>query len=215
MFGNAPSPQNEKTVFMPRSPYAVSKLFSYWTTVNYREGYKIFSCNGILFNHESPRRGETFLTRKVTMAITNILANKQKKLFLGNLESKRDWGYAPEYVKAMWEIMQLNEPEDFVIGTGETHSVREFVEKAFSYANLDFTKYVEIDPRYFRPTETEELVADSSEARKKLGWDPKVKFFDLIKIMIDADMRKVSLEPYGEGDAILKKKFPNKWWKVD
>ena len=215
MFGNSPPPQNEETPFRPRSPYAAAKLYAYWMTVNYREGYNLFACNGILFNHESPRRGETFLTRKVTRAIANILAGKQKVLYLGNLNAKRDWGYAPEYVEVMWRMLQLDKPEDFVIGTGEAHSVREFVEKAFSYVDLNFEKYVEIDPRYFRPTETEELIANPRKAEKKLGWEPKVKFEDLVKIMVDADMRKVGLEPPGEGDEILKKKFQNRWWKTD
>ena len=215
MFGNSPPPQNEETPFRPRSPYAIAKLYAYWMTVNHREGYNIFACNGILFNHESPRRGETFLTRKVTMAIANILAGKQKILYLGNLDPKRDWGYAPEYVEAMWKILQLDKPKDFVIGTGEAHSVREFVERAFSYVDLRFGKHVEIDPRYFRPTEAEELVADPRKANKKLGWVPKIKFEDLVKIMVDADIRKVGLKPPGEGDEILEKKFSDRWWKAD
>jgi len=215
MFGSSPSPQNEDTPFRPRSPYAISKLYAYWATVNYREGYNLFACNGILFNHESPRRGETFVTRKITRAIANILAKKQKVLYLGNLDAKRDWGYAPEYVEIMWKILQSNPPEDFVLGTGEAHSVREFVEHAFSYVDLSFEKYVQIDPRYFRPTETEELVADPNKARKKLAWDPKVRFKELIKIMVDADMRNMTLEPLGDGDEILEKKFPNRWWKRD
>jgi len=215
MFGNSPPPQNEETSFRPRSPYAIAKLYAYWVTVNYREGYNLFACNGILFNHESPRRGETFLTRKVTRAIANILAGKQKVLYLGNLYAKRDWGYAPEYVEVMWKILQINPPEDFVIGTGEAHSVREFVEKAFSYVDLRFEKYVKIDPRYFRPTETEELIADAEKARKKLGWQPKIRFGELVKIMVDADMRKVGLDPIGEGDEIVEKKFSNRWWKTD
>jgi len=215
MFGNSSSPQNEETPFRPRSPYAIAKLYAYWMTVNYREGYNLFACNGILFNHESPRRGETFLTRKVTRAMANILAGKQRVLYLGNLNSKRDWGYAPEYVEAMWRVLQLDKPEDFVIGTGKAHSVREFVERAFSYVDLRFEKYVEIDPRYFRPTETEELVADPSKAKREIDWKPKIKFEELVKILIDADMRKVDLEPIGEGDEILQKKFPNRWWKVD
>ncbi len=215
MFGNSSFPQNELTPFRPRSPYAAAKLYAYWMTVNYREAYNLFTCNGILFNHESPRRGETFLTRKVTRAIANILARKQKILYLGNLNAKRDWGYAPEYVEAMWKILQLIRPEDFVIGTGEAHSVREFVEQAFSYADLSFDKCVKIDPRYFRPTETEELIADPGKAKKRIGWEPKVRFKDLVKIMVDADMRNVGLRPHGEGDAILKKKFPNRWWKTD
>jgi GDPmannose 4,6-dehydratase len=215
MFGNSPSPQNEETPFKPRSPYAIAKLHAYWTTVNYREGYNLFACNGILFNHESPRRGETFVTRKITRAIANILAKKQKVLYLGNLGAKRDWGYAPEYVEAMWKILQINPPEDFVLGTGEAHSVREFVEEAFSYVNLPSEKYVQIDPRYFRPTETEELVADSGKAKEKLAWDPKIKFKELVKIIVDADLRNADLEPPGDGDKIQEKTFPNRWWKRD
>ncbi len=215
MFGNCPPPQNENTPFRPRSPYAVAKLYAYWMTVNYKEGYGLFACNGILFNHESPRRGETFLTRKVTRAIASILAGKQKVLYLGNLNAKRDWGYGPEYVEAMWKILQLDKPEDFVIGTGEAHSVKEFVEQAFYYVDLRFEKYVEIDPRYFRPTEPEELIADPGKAERKIGWKPKIRFEDLIKIMVDADIRKVGLKPPGEGDKILKKRFRNRWWKTD
>jgi GDPmannose 4,6-dehydratase len=215
MFGNAPSPQNEKTYFRPRSPYAIAKVYAYWMTENYREGYNVFACNGILFNHESPRRGETFVTRKVAMAVANIMAKKQRFLYLGNLEPKRDWGYAPEYVEVMWRILQEDKPEDFVIGTGEQHSVREFVEQAFSYVGLDWKKYVKTDPRYFRPTEAEDLVANSSKAEKTLGWKPKVRFEELIKIMIDADMRKAGLDPIGEGDEILQKKILDRWWKTD
>ena len=215
MFGNSPPPQNEETPFRPRSPYAAAKLYAYWMTLNYREGYNLFACNGILFNHESPRRGETFLTRKVTRAIASILAGKQKTVYLGNLNAKRDWGYAPEYVEAMWKILQLDKPDDFVLGTGEAHSVREFVERVFSYVDLRCEKYVEVDPRYFRPTEAEELVADPRKAEKKLGWVPKIKFEDLVKIMVDADMRKIGLEPIGEGDEILEKRFSGRWWKVD
>ncbi len=203
MFGSSPPPQNEETPFRPRSPYAIAKVHAFWTTVNYREGYNLFACNGILFNHESPRRGETFVTRKITRAIANILAKKQNVLYLGNLDAKRDWGYAPEYVEAMWKILQTNPAEDFVLGTGEAHSVREFVEQAFSYVDLQFDKYVKIDPRYFRPTETEELVADPSKARKKLAWNPKIRFKELIKIMVDADMQKAGLDPVGEGYEIL------------
>ena len=215
MFGSSPPPQNENTSFKPRSPYAVAKVYSYWMTVNYREGYKLFASNGILFNHESPRRGETFVTRKITMAVANILAGTQAALFLGNLDAKRDWGYAPEYVEAMWKILQLEKPGDFVLGTGEVHSVREFVEQAFSYVGLDHEKYIKIDPRYFRPTETEELVADPKKARDMIGWAPKIKFNDLVKVMVDADLRRRGLKPPGEGDKILQSKFPNKWWKVD
>lgn len=215
MFGNSSSPQNEETPFKPRSPYAVAKLYSYWSTANYREGYKMFASNGILFNHESPRRGETFVTRKISRALANILAKKQNVLYLGNLEAKRDWGYAPEYVEAIWKILQVDSPGDFVLGTGEAHSVREFVEEAFSYVDLSFEKYVKIDSRYFRPTETEELVADPRKAISELDWHPSIRFKELVKIMMDADLRTAGLEPIGEGDRILKKSFPNRWWKKD
>jgi GDPmannose 4,6-dehydratase len=207
MFGNAPVPQNERTPFHPRSPYAVAKLYAYWTTINYRAGYKLWACNGILFNHESPRRGETFVTRKITIALANILAGKQQKVYLGNLEAKRDWGYAPEYVEAIWLMLQQREPEDYVIGTGEAHSIKEFLEEAFSYANLDWREYVEIDPRYFRPTDVELLITDASKARHKLGWEPKIKFKELVRIMVDADLEAVGLEPIGEGKKILAKNF--------
>jgi len=207
MFGTASPPQNEKSPFRPRSPYAAAKVYAYWITVNYREGYQIFACNGMLFNHESPRRGQTFVTRKITRALANILTGKQKKLYLGNLESKRDWGYAPEYVETMWLMLQQDEPDDYVVGTGEAHSVSEFLDGAFAYVNLDWREYVEIDPRYFRPTETEFLLADASKAKQKLGWDPKVTFRDLVKIMVDADMEAAGLKPIGEGKSILKTKF--------
>jgi GDPmannose 4,6-dehydratase len=215
MFGASPPPQTEETPFKPKSPYACAKVYAYWMGLNYREGYNLFACNGLLFNHESPRRGETFVTRKVTRAIANILAKKQNKLYLGNLESKRDWGYAPEYVECMWKILQNEHPEDFVVGTGESHSVREFVEEVFSYVGLDMEEYVRIDSRYFRPTEVEELVADPTKAKKKLNWDPKIRFKDLVKIMVDADMRATGLEPIGEGDKIIEKKFQNRWWGID
>ena len=215
MFGSSPPPQNEETPFKPRSPYACAKVYAYLMTVNYREGYNLFACNGVLFNHESPRRGETFVTRKVTRAIANILAKKQDKLYLGNLESKRDWGYAPEYVECMWQMLQNEHPEDFVVGTGESHSVREFVKEAFSYVGLNRDKYIKIDARYFRPTEPEDLISDPTKARKKLNWDPKIKFKDLVKIMVDADMRAVGLEPVGEGDKIIEKKFQNRWRGID
>jgi len=166
MFGSAPAPQNENTPFMPRSPYAVAKLYAYWMVRNYREVYDLFACNGILFNHESPQRGETFVTRKITRGISQILSGKQKKIYLGNLEARRDWGYAPEYVEAMWLILQQDKAEDYVIGTAETHFVRGFLEEAFGYINRDWEDYVEIDPRYFRPTEAEFLLADSSKAKK-------------------------------------------------
>jgi len=169
----------------------------------------------ILFNHESPRRGEIFVTRKITRALANILAKKQEKVYLGNLDAKRDWGFAPEYAEVMWKILQNPAPEDFVIGTGEAHSVREFLEEAFSYVDLNHEKYVEIAPRYFRPTEVELIVADPSKARMKLSWDPKVKFKELVRIMADADIKKAGLEPPGEGEALLDKKFPSRWWRVD
>lgn len=215
MFGASPPPQNEETPFRSRSPYACAKVYAYWMTKNYREGYNMFACNGILFNHESPRRGETFVTRKITRSIARILAGKEKYLYLGNLDAKRDWGYAPEYVEYMWKMLQNDEPEDFVVGTGETHSVRKFLEEVFAYAGLDVEAHVRIDPSYFRPTEVEVLVADSGKAKKKLNWNPKIKFEDLVKIMMDADMRAGGLEPIGEGDEILVKKFPNRWWGVD
>jgi GDPmannose 4,6-dehydratase len=180
-------PQKETTPFHPRSPYACAKVFAYWTTVNYREAYGMFACNGILFNHESPRRGETFVTRKITKAIAYIEAGLQEKLFLGNLDSSRDWGYAPEYVEAMWRMLQEDEPDDFVVATGETHTVREFLDEAFAYAGLDQQKYVETDPRYFRPSEVDYLIGDSSKAKKKIGWAPKTTFHDLVRIMVDAD----------------------------
>lgn len=205
MFGSTPPPQNENSYFRPRSPYAVSKVYAYWTTVNYRDGFNIFASNGILFNHESPRRGETFVTRKITRAIAHIIAGKQQYLYLGNLVAKRDWGYAPEYVAAMWKMMQLDEPDDFVLGTGESHSVQEFLEEAFNYAQLDWNKHVKIDPRYFRPTETDLLLADSSKAKKQFGWDPKVTFKELVRIMVDSDMEALGLKSRGEGKAILAK----------
>jgi GDPmannose 4,6-dehydratase len=215
LFGSSPPPQNETTPFQPRSPYACSKTYAYWMTSNYREGYDIFASNGVLFNHESPRRGEIFVTRKITRAVASILAKKQNKLYLGNLEAKRDWGYAVEYVEAMWKMLQLDTAEDFVIGTGKQHSVREFLEHAFSYAGLSYDKYVEIDPRYYRPTEVDSIVANAAKARNKLGWHPKVQFEELVKVMVDADMRGCGLRPIGEGDEVLAKKFPSRWWKID
>lgn len=215
MFGRSPSPQNEETAFNPTSPYAAAKVYSYWITKNYRLGYNMFACNGILFNHESPRRGEIFVTRKITMAVANILAKKQNFLYLGNLEAKRDWGFAPEYVEVMWKILQQDKADDFVIGTGEQHSVREFVTEAFSYVGLDWEKYVRCDEKYLRPTETEDLVADFKKAHHTLNWKPKIKFKELVRIMLDADMRKIGLKPIGEGDAIIRNAFPNKWWGLD
>ncbi|MGH7790850.1 MAG: GDP-mannose 4,6-dehydratase, partial [Thermodesulfobacteriota bacterium] len=215
MFGISPPPQDESTPFQPRSPYACAKLMAHWMAVNYREGYKIFAASGILFNHESPRRSETFVTRKITRGIAMILAGKQNYLFLGNLEPKRDWGFAPEYVEMMWKMLQNDTPGDFVIGTGESHSIKQFMEEAFLYSGLDWREYIKIDPKYFRPTEVEALRADSTNARKSLGWEPRVKFDALVRIMVDADMRRLGLEARGEGDRILKEKFPGRWWGVD
>jgi len=212
IFGSSPPPQNEDTPFRPRSPYACAKLYAYWMVVNYREAYGIFASNGILFNHESPRRGETFVTRKITRGVARILAKKQDYLYLGNIESRRDWGYTPEYVEAMWKILQLDKPVDLVIGTGESHSVREFIEEAFAYVDLNWERYVRIDPRYFRPLDVEELVADARKAKALIGWEPKIRFKELVKIMVDADLKAQGLEPIGEGYEIIRKKFPNRWW---
>ncbi len=191
LFGSAPPPQNEETPMLPRSPYAAAKLYAYWMTRNYREAYGIFAVNGILFNHESPRRGETFVTRKITRALARIKLGLQDKLYLGNLEARRDWGYAPDYVEAMWLTLQQEGPNDYVIATGEAHSVREFLECAFGYLDLDWQKYVEIDPRYFRPTEVDFLLGDSTKARQRLGWQPKVGFQELVRIMVDADLNSL------------------------
>jgi GDPmannose 4,6-dehydratase len=216
MFGVSHPPQNENTPFHPRSPYACAKVFSYYITRFYREAYGIFACNGILFNHEGPRRGPTFVTRKITRAIARIKVGLDKKIYLGNLDAKRDWGLAQEYIEAMWLMLQQPYPDDFVVATGETHSVREFLEEAFKYSGLgDWQKYVEINPRYFRPAEVEVLVGDSIKSKEKLGWEPKIKFKELVRIMIDADFRELGLTPPGEGDKILKEKFPHRWWKVD
>ncbi|MFN5965005.1 MAG: GDP-mannose 4,6-dehydratase [Pseudanabaena sp.] len=186
-------PQSETTPFYPRSPYACAKVYAHWQTVNYRESYELFACNGILFNHESPRRGETFVTRKITRAIARILAGQQKRLYLGNLDSKRDWGYAKDYVEAMWLMLQQERPDDYVISTGETHSVREFLEESFAYVNLKWEDYVEIDPRYFRPAEVDLLLGDCTKAKQKLGWEPKVTFKGLIELMVDADLEALGL----------------------
>jgi len=190
MFGKAvETPQCETTAFRPCSPYGCSKLYAYWTTTNYREGYGLFACNGILFNHESPRRGETFVSWKITRAVSRIRAGLQRRLYLGNLDAKRDWGYAPEYVDAMWRMMQLDTPEDFVIATGETHTVREFAQTAFDYVGLDWQKYVEIDPKYFRPNEVDILQGDARKAERAFGWRPKVKLQELVKLMVEADAK--------------------------
>lgn len=191
-------PQSETTPFYPRSPYGCSKVFAYWATVNYRESYKLFAGNGILFNHESPRRGETFVTRKITRAAARIKLGLQSKVYLGNLDAKRDWGYAPEYVEAMWLMMQHEIPEDFVVATGETHSVREFLQEAFGYLDLDWQEYVEIDPRYFRPAEVDLLVGDASKAQQVLGWQPRTNFKELVRIMVDADMEDLQNQSVGK-----------------
>lgn len=233
MFGSIQPPQNEQTQFYPRSPYGVAKVYAYWITVNYRESYDMFACNGILFNHESPRRGETFVTRKITRAVANIIAGKQKKIYLGNLDAKRDWGFAPDYVECMWLMLQQEKADDYAIGTGTAHSVREFVEAAFAYAGIIIEwqgagltekgvgtsiteKYqsalsagdivVEIDPHYFRPAEVDFLQADITKAKRVLGWKPRVTFEELIKIMIDYDMKMCGLIPPGEGVVISQNK---------
>jgi GDPmannose 4,6-dehydratase len=181
-------PQRETTPFYPRSPYSVAKLYAYWITVNYRESYGLFACNGILFNHESPRRGETFVTRKITRAAAAIKLGLQNKLYLGNLDAKRDWGHAKDFVEAMHLMLQQDEPDDYVIATGETHSVREFLDEAFGRLDLDWKQFVEIDPRYFRPAEVDLLIGDASKARRKLGWEPKITFKELARTMVDADL---------------------------
>jgi GDPmannose 4,6-dehydratase len=188
MFGAAPPPQSESTPFYPRSPYAAAKVYAYWATVNYREAYGLFAANGILFNHESERRGETFVTRKITRAATRIKLGLQEKLYLGNLDARRDWGHAEDYVEAMWLMLQRDEPEDFVIATGKSYTVREFAEKVFSYLDLEWERHVEIDPRYFRPTEVEALQGDSLKAREKLGWEPRVDIDELVRRMVECDL---------------------------
>lgn len=194
MFGKVQEvPQNETTPFYPRSPYACAKLYAHWQTVNYRESYGMFACNGILFNHESPRRGETFVTRKITRALARIVAGQQKKLYLGNLDSKRDWGYAKDYVNAMWLMLQQDEPDDYVVATGETHSIREFLDISFNYVNLNWQDYVEFDERYLRPTEVDLLIGDPSKAHQKLGWKPTVSFEQLVALMVEADLRAVGI----------------------
>lgn len=213
MFGDAPAPQNENTPFRPRSPYAASKVYAYWMVRNYREGYNLFACNGILFNHESPRRGETFVTRKITYGLANICAEKERKIYLGNLEAKRDWGYAPDFVEAMWLMLQQDKPDDYVIGTGESHSVKEFLEESFSYLNLDWKKYIEIDPRYFRPTEAAYLKADFSKAKKRLNWTPKITFKDLVKVMIDHDFELVGLSSPGIGKRMIEENGLD-WYQI-
>ncbi|NEP26200.1 GDP-mannose 4,6-dehydratase, partial [Moorena sp. SIO3I6] len=194
MFGKVQDiPQKETTPFYPRSPYACAKVYAHWQTINYRESYGMFACNGILFNHESPRRGETFVTRKITRAIARIVGGQQKKLYLGNLDSKRDWGYAKDYVKAMWLMLQQDKPDDYVVATGETHSVKEFLEIAFKYVNLDWNNYVEFDERYLRPAEVDILIGDPTKAKKALGWEPSVTFEELVALMVEADLQALGL----------------------
>jgi GDPmannose 4,6-dehydratase len=197
MFGSAPAPQDEATPFRPRSPYAIAKVFAHWMTVQYRDAYDLHASNGILFNHESPRRGGTFVTRKVTRGIASILTGEEKHLYMGNLEARRDWGYAPEYAEAMWRMLQQDSPDDYVIATGEMHSVQELVEVAFGLAGLDWQAHVRIDERYFRPTEVDELCGDASKAARVLGWRPSVTFHQLVRIMLEADLREAGLDPAG------------------
>jgi len=196
MFGKVgETPQRETTAFYPRSPYGVSKVFAHWMTVQYREAYGLFAVNGILFNHESPRRGRTFVTRKITRGVADILSGREQKLYLGNLDARRDWGYAPEYVEAMWRMLQQPEPDDYVIATGEMHTVREFVEAVFSQVGLDWREHVEIDPRYFRPTEVDELCGDASKAAAKLGWRPQTGFLQIVRLMLGSDLAAAGLDP--------------------
>ena len=202
MFGSTPPPQSETTGFHPRSPYACAKLFGHNITVNYRESYGVHASSGILFNHESPRRGETFVTRKITRAVARIKYGVQGKLYLGNLEARRDWGYAPDYVRAMWLMLQQEEPDDFVVGTGEAHTVREFVELAFASADMDWREYVEVDPRYFRPAEVDYLCADASKAQRTLDWEPTVTFVELVRIMVNADIKELEARLKGGVEAL-------------
>jgi GDPmannose 4,6-dehydratase len=196
-------PQKETTPFYPRSPYACAKVYAHWQTLNYRESYDLFACNGILFNHESPRRGETFVTRKITRAVARIVAGKQKNIYMGNLDAKRDWGYAKDYVRAMWMMLQQPQPDDYVIATGETHSVREFLELAFSYVNLNWQDHVEFDERYLRPAEVELLIGDPTKARQKLGWEPSVTFEQLVALMVEADLQGLGqTSPNGNGSQV-------------
>jgi GDPmannose 4,6-dehydratase len=197
MFGSAPSPQSESTAFHPRSPYAIAKLFAHWMTVQYRDAWGLHASNGILFNHESPRRGGTFVTRKVTRGIASILAGHEEHLYMGNLEARRDWGFAPEYVEAMWRMLQQEQPDDYVIATGEMHSVREFVEVAFALVGLEWERFVRIDERYFRPTEVDELCGDASKAARALDWRPTITFAALVRLMLEADLREAGLDPAG------------------
>jgi GDPmannose 4,6-dehydratase len=197
MYGKvAQAPQGEETPFHPRSPYGVAKVFGYWIARNYREAYGMYAVNGILFNHESPRRGPTFVTRKITRAVGAILRGEQDELRLGNLDAKRDWGYAKDYMEGAWRMLQADEPDDYVLATGETHSVQDFLDEAFGYAGLDWREYVQIDPRYFRPAEVDLLIGDYSRAREKLGWEPTVRFQELVRMMVDADRERAALEEH-------------------
>jgi GDPmannose 4,6-dehydratase len=207
MFGDTPPPQDEASPLAPRSPYAAAKAYSFWMSRMYRDAYGVFACSGMLFNHESPRRGEIFVTRKITRAVAAVVAGKQKRLYLGNLDAERDWGYAPEYVEAMWLMLQQDTPDDYVVGTGESHSVREFAETAFAYMGLEARECVEIDPRYFRPLEVQRLRANPAKARARLGWVPRVTFEDLVRIMVDADLEAVGLPHPGRGRRILEETF--------
>lgn len=197
MFGKVQEiPQKETTPFYPRSPYSCAKVYAHWQTLNYRESYNLFACNGILFNHESPRRGETFVTRKITRAVARIVAGRQKKLYLGNLDAKRDWGYAKDYVKAMWLMLQQDKSDDYVVATGETHAIREFLSIAFEHVNLNWQDYVEFDPRYLRPAEVDLLIGDPTKAKQKLGWELSVNFEELVKLMVEADLKAIGID-YG------------------
>jgi len=213
MFGSAPPPQNENTLFAPRSPYAAAKLYAHSMARIYREGYGLFAANGILFNHESPRRGETFVTRKITRGVASILSGRETEVYLGNLEARRDWGYAPEYVEAMWAMLQQDSADDYVVGTGETHSVREFAEAAFRYAGLDWAKHVKVSDRYRRPLEVDVLIADPGKARARLGWQSRIGFQELVAIMVDADLEAAGLPSPGKGKVILEQKMGhwNRW----
>jgi GDPmannose 4,6-dehydratase len=206
------TPQRETTRFQPRSPYAAAKLYGYWMTVNYREAYGLFACNGILFNHESPRRGETFVSRKISQAVARISLGLQKKLYLGNLDAKRDWGYAGEYVEAMWRMLQQATPQDYVIGTGATHSVREFLSEAFGLVKLDYQKYVEVDPRYFRPTEVELLLSDPSKAKQQMGWRAQMDFTTLVKMMVESDIEREKTILAGKKPRIISLTEEQKKW---
>ncbi len=207
MYGDSPAPQNEETPFRPRSPYAIAKVYAFWMVANYREAYNMYASNGILFNHESPRRNETFLSRKVTRAVARIKAGLQDKVYLGNLDSRRDYGYTPEYVEVMWKMLQQDAPGDYVVGSGVAPTIREFVQEAFGYADMDWEKHVEIDARYFRPTEVDHLLADSSKAQRELDWNPKITYQQLVRIMVDADLEAVGEQPIGDGLQIMEQNF--------